>query len=595
MEFKRAYVLLPRATVLYNIGQAEFQLQEYAQALSTLERFLAETGPNAARRAEVQETVEILRGRVGQVLLNSDRDGCEVTLDEQSVGSTPLAKPIPVSIGRRRVVVSCPGGERATRDAEVASGQTVALDVRLGPAPSASSGVAETVRAPVSAPVGGRGMTDRVDRQRRTGDCDARRLHRRAGRVPAAGHPPRPLSRQCPAAVKPGDGHFSSGSGGGHPRGQHAGRGGSHRLLPGERTAAGGSSSRRGRDRSGTGCAGQLLMKGADVQSRNLYQLLLPLQLLVAASGFAVGGCSLLVDDTRGQCRIDSDCFKFGNYPYCVQGVCAPSGLGPTGCVLGTPASQDDYGNACSIAKCIPFDNCGRLSSCGAEVSSRGALIPPAGLGTRPTAGQRPASAGALNCADPSRPNIIYVTGSTNFWPLAQAVQPLLSARNPPYTLVYQPQTSCRGAGIHVRPRPDETGHQGHTRATGPVSTTSKGSEPTAGCAQRVTSVDVGQSDVFARTCGFEPVPNVADYVGPIQAITFVVPAASTQTSISAEAAHFVFGAGGNQGGIPPWTDPNLFFVRSSGHRNHPAHLARDQRPGRRLVGHRSVVLGQPA
>ena len=77
--------------------------------------------------------------------------------------------------------------------------------------------------------------------------------------------------------------------------------------------------------------------------------------------------------------------------------------------------------------------------------------------------------------------------------------------------------------------------------------------------------VDVGQSDVYARTCGYDPVPGVADYTGPIQAITFVVPAASSQRAISAEAAHLVFGAGGSQGAVPPWIDPRLFFVRSPG------------------------------
>jgi tetratricopeptide (TPR) repeat protein len=136
VEFRRAYTLLPRATVLYNIGQAEYQLQEYAAALRTLERFLADTGPTAAHRAEVEQTVEILRGRVGHIALTSDRAGCDVALDDMSVGITPLAEPILVSIGRRRVSVSCPDGERLARDAEVAGGQTVAIDLRLGPARS---------------------------------------------------------------------------------------------------------------------------------------------------------------------------------------------------------------------------------------------------------------------------------------------------------------------------------------------------------------------------------------------------------------------------------------------------------------------------
>jgi hypothetical protein len=138
VEFKRAYALLPRATVLYNIGQAEYQLQEYASALRTLERFLTDTGPTAAHRAEVQQTVEVLRGRVGHIALDTDHDGCEVTLDDQPAGTTPLAQPLLVSIGRRKVSLSCAGWPRATRDVEVAAGQTINLDLRVGPSPGSA-------------------------------------------------------------------------------------------------------------------------------------------------------------------------------------------------------------------------------------------------------------------------------------------------------------------------------------------------------------------------------------------------------------------------------------------------------------------------
>jgi hypothetical protein len=137
VEFKKAYTLLPRASVLYNIGQTEYQLQEYAPALRDLERFLAETGPAAPHRAEVQEAVQVLRGRVGRIALTTDRSECEVSVDEQPAGITPLPEPLMVSIGRRRVTVACAGGQRATRDVEVPAGETVAVELKVGsPQPS---------------------------------------------------------------------------------------------------------------------------------------------------------------------------------------------------------------------------------------------------------------------------------------------------------------------------------------------------------------------------------------------------------------------------------------------------------------------------
>jgi tetratricopeptide (TPR) repeat protein len=153
VEFKKAHALLPRATVLYNIGQTEYQLQEYAPALHTLERFLAETGRNAEHRAEVEETVEVLRGRVGQLTVAVDRAECEVTVDDQAAGTTPLPQPIQVSIGRRKVAVSCAGRPRVVRDVDVAAGENVRVPFKVAAAPlPAAAPTPAPVVEPVSRP-----------------------------------------------------------------------------------------------------------------------------------------------------------------------------------------------------------------------------------------------------------------------------------------------------------------------------------------------------------------------------------------------------------------------------------------------------------
>jgi hypothetical protein len=302
------------------------------------------------------------------------------------------------------------------------------------------------------------------------------------------------------------------------------------------------------------------------VQKRDLHWRFLRLDLLAAAVTLALASCSVLVDESDRQCRTDTDCARFKSYPFCKEGICVPSGLGPPGCFLSRepPMTQQEFANACTTAKCTFFDSCGRLNRCDGDTGIRSSLVPPANLGMIPPL-INPQPEPAISCADPIlRPNVIYVTGSTNFPPLQKAVQPLLSARSPSYTLVFQPQTSCRGAGTMFDPDPsrrfirDVPNNWAFFYDANGVRTYCK-------LSPMGNEIDVGQSDVFARTCGFDPVPGVADYVGPIQAITFVVPAASTQTSISAEAAHLVFGAGGKQGAVLPWTNPYLYFVRSAG------------------------------
>jgi hypothetical protein len=272
--------------------------------------------------------------------------------------------------------------------------------------------------------------------------------------------------------------------------------------------------------------------------------------------------CSLLVNRGADQCSSDADCAQFGNHPFCRAGVCVESGLGPPGCFYGTPTTPSEFANACTTSQNTPFDNCMRLGLCDGGVNAD-QLAPPADLGTVPPP-INTETAPTMSCRDPSRPNLIFATGSTNFPPLLQAVAPLLAANNPPYVVVYQPQTSCKGAASifdadltkHVIK--DITGNWAFFYDA-------SGNKNYCLLDTGGSAVDVGESDVFAQTCTYMPQPNIGDYTGPIQAITFVVPAGSSQRSISAEAAHLVFGNGGSAGSIAPWTDPTLYFVRSSG------------------------------
>jgi hypothetical protein len=284
---------------------------------------------------------------------------------------------------------------------------------------------------------------------------------------------------------------------------------------------------------------------------------------LIGLAGVAaLAACSALIDRSD-QCRTDADCAGPGIHAICSRGgVCVSSGLGPAGCFFGTAQQQSDYANSCTTAQCTPFNNCERLKLCSAgEIPDD--LAAPANLGIAPTV-VNPQPTPSILCADPSRPNLIHVTGSTNLPPLLEAVAPLLAARDPPYTVIFQPQTSCKGAGSMFEADPTK-----HLIKDIPGNWAfffdSAGTRQYCRLNPEGNLVDVGESDVYAHTCGYDPVPNVADYTGPIQAITFVVPAASTQISISAEAAHFVFGTGGSRTVVAPWTDPSLYFVRSSG------------------------------
>jgi len=132
VEFRRAYEIAPNAAVLYNIGETYYQLQNYAAALATLNRYLAESDATAPHRREVEQTIETLQARVGKVAISTNVPGCEITIDDEPAGKTPLAEPVLVSIGHRKVTVTRQGRPPETRFVDVAAGDIVPLSLSFG-------------------------------------------------------------------------------------------------------------------------------------------------------------------------------------------------------------------------------------------------------------------------------------------------------------------------------------------------------------------------------------------------------------------------------------------------------------------------------
>ena len=131
VEFKRAYDLAPNGAVLYNIGETEFQLRDYAGALTTFERYLVESGPNDSHRAEVETNVRELKSRVGQVTITTVPSGAEVSVDDRVLGKTPLDGPVVVGIGHVKVSATMPGRQAVARYVDVAAEDDVSVVLQL--------------------------------------------------------------------------------------------------------------------------------------------------------------------------------------------------------------------------------------------------------------------------------------------------------------------------------------------------------------------------------------------------------------------------------------------------------------------------------
>ncbi|MFO0761190.1 MAG: PEGA domain-containing protein [Byssovorax sp.] len=154
IEFRRAYELAPNFNVLYNIGQVYFQLQDYPNALNALERYLSEGGNNVpnSRRGEVEKDIEKLKSRVANLDINVNVPDAEIALDDVPIGKSPLSKPVMVSAGKHKLVISKSGFASVTRVVEVASGETPKIPVELvenkGPVINIEPPPTATVTAP---------------------------------------------------------------------------------------------------------------------------------------------------------------------------------------------------------------------------------------------------------------------------------------------------------------------------------------------------------------------------------------------------------------------------------------------------------------
>jgi hypothetical protein len=131
VEFKRAYALAPTSVALYDVGETEFQLQDYAAALKVFRQFSAAYTPSDGHWASVQNSIQVLGARVGLIRVTTHPVGADVTLDDEAVGKTPLGEPLLASIGRRKVVASMPGRPPTTQYVELAAGDDVVVSLEL--------------------------------------------------------------------------------------------------------------------------------------------------------------------------------------------------------------------------------------------------------------------------------------------------------------------------------------------------------------------------------------------------------------------------------------------------------------------------------
>jgi hypothetical protein len=137
-EFERAYRLKPNFVVLYNIGIAQAATGNAVSAVDTLERYLSEGGARIpeVRRREVEAELARQRARIAVLEIEVLPAGATVKIDGIDAGTSPLASPVRVGIGRHVVSASGPGLSPAESSIIVAGEEHGLVNLQLTAVPS---------------------------------------------------------------------------------------------------------------------------------------------------------------------------------------------------------------------------------------------------------------------------------------------------------------------------------------------------------------------------------------------------------------------------------------------------------------------------
>jgi len=148
IEFQRAYDLAPTYKVLFNIGQVNLQLGNYAAARRGFEKYLAEGKGEIPdkRKSEVEKELTGLRNRTAHVTIVADVEGAEVSIDGNPAGTTPLPEPLLVDAGQHTVAIKREGRIPATKAITLAGADEVKVEFEL---PAQAAPVNPTVIAPI--------------------------------------------------------------------------------------------------------------------------------------------------------------------------------------------------------------------------------------------------------------------------------------------------------------------------------------------------------------------------------------------------------------------------------------------------------------
>ena len=133
IKFQSAYDQSRDPRLLWNVAFCEKNLRHYARVIATLQRYLAEGAGflTDKDRKEARDLVQTIQPFTTSATFKVSEAGAQISVDDAAVGVSPLAAPVVLDIGERRLRVVKEGFKPYEKTLPVGGSAAIAVDVVL--------------------------------------------------------------------------------------------------------------------------------------------------------------------------------------------------------------------------------------------------------------------------------------------------------------------------------------------------------------------------------------------------------------------------------------------------------------------------------
>ena len=133
IKFQSAYDQSKDPRLLWNIAFCEKNMRHYSKVISTLNRYIAEGNGYLTDkdRKDAQDLIATLQPFTTNATIKVSEAGAQISVDDATVGTSPLSAPVVLDIGERHIRVTKDGFKPFEKTLPVGGSATVNVDVTL--------------------------------------------------------------------------------------------------------------------------------------------------------------------------------------------------------------------------------------------------------------------------------------------------------------------------------------------------------------------------------------------------------------------------------------------------------------------------------